>query len=69
VANLLQSGSKYNVCASNGVTPLHFAAQYGHCKVCRILLEYGADPARRDSGGSTCLDLACEFGRLEVSMM
>ncbi|XP_002073748.3 ankyrin repeat and sterile alpha motif domain-containing protein 1B isoform X1 [Drosophila willistoni] len=47
-------------------TPLHSAAQHGHNAVVAILLSYGADPAIRNNSFQTALDLAAQFGRLQV---
>lgn len=67
IAALLESGASCNASANNGCSPLHLAAQYGHCKACKLLLEYGADLSARQSDGCSPLDLACEFGREDVS--
>lgn len=47
-------------------TPLHCAAQYGHTKVVRLLLEELTDPTMRNNKFETPLDLAALYGRLEV---
>ncbi|KAK5863879.1 hypothetical protein PBY51_000872 [Eleginops maclovinus] len=47
-------------------TPLHCAAQYGHSRVVRMLLEELTDPTMRNNKFETPLDLAALYGRLEV---
>ncbi|XP_033484469.1 ankyrin repeat and SAM domain-containing protein 1A isoform X1 [Epinephelus lanceolatus] len=47
-------------------TPLHCAAQYGHSRVVRLLLEELTDPTMRNNKFETPLDLAALYGRLEV---
>ncbi|KAH8406965.1 hypothetical protein KR222_001732 [Zaprionus bogoriensis] len=47
-------------------TPLHSGAQHGHNAVVAILLSFGADPSIRNNSFQTALDLAAQFGRLQV---
>ncbi|KAF7209125.1 ankyrin repeat and SAM domain-containing protein 1A isoform X4 [Nothobranchius furzeri] len=47
-------------------TPLHCAAQYGHTRVVRLLLDELTDPTMRNNKFETPLDLAALYGRLEV---
>ncbi|KAM8704793.1 hypothetical protein ACLKA7_009274 [Drosophila subpalustris] len=47
-------------------TPLHSGAQHGHNTVVAILLSFGADPSIRNNSFQTALDLAAQFGRLQV---
>uniref|UniRef100_A0A1A9WRR8 ANK_REP_REGION domain-containing protein n=1 Tax=Glossina brevipalpis TaxID=37001 RepID=A0A1A9WRR8_9MUSC len=47
-------------------TSLHCAAQHGHNSVVAILLTFGADPIVRNNSFQTALDLAAQFGRLQV---
>ncbi|XP_037807458.1 ankyrin repeat and sterile alpha motif domain-containing protein 1B isoform X5 [Lucilia sericata] len=47
-------------------TALHCAAQHGHNAVVSALLARGADPTIRNNSFQTPLDLAAQFGRLEV---
>lgn len=56
-------GSQQN---NDNETPLHCAAQYGHSRVVRLLLEELTDPTMRNNKFETPLDLAALYGRLEV---
>ena len=52
---------------TEGMTPLHFAARYGHEAVARLLLETGkADPTSRGRMDQTPLSLAAIFGHEPV---
>ncbi|QDZ17832.1 anoctamin [Chloropicon primus] len=48
------------------VTPLHLAAQYGHIKVCEVLMELGANPRLHDGDGNCPLHLAVIHDRPDV---
>lgn len=43
---------------SNGASPLHFAAEYSHSNLVKMLLDKGADANALDSNGKTPLQLA-----------
>ncbi len=43
-------------------TPLHYACEYGHSDVVRLLLEHGANMSLSDDNDWTPLDRACEQG-------
>jgi ankyrin repeat protein len=47
-------------------TPLHEAARSGDPETIQLLLDAGADPARRNGGGKRPLDVAIERGHAEV---
>eukprot|EP01045_Picozoa_sp_COSAG04_P010097 COSAG04_NODE_608_length_12095_cov_54.626709_10_plen_499_part_00 len=71
VAALLQGGAAVDAAGSmSGETALMRAAESGHCRSARLLLEAGADAAlRRTAGrakGKTALELAEEAGKSEV---
>jgi uncharacterized protein len=52
---------------ARGTYPLHVAAEYGHAGAARLLLNYGADLALRDSENDAIpLGWAAFFGRPEV---
>jgi ankyrin repeat protein len=46
--------------------PLHFAAEYGHVEVVKILLEKGANIGAQNQNGYTPLHFAAEYGHVEV---
>ena len=46
-----------------GITPLMVAAREGHSEVCKILLQYKADPGAQDSLGNTALLYAASMGQ------
>lgn len=47
-------------------TPLHCAALYGHTGALTTLLAHGADPNIMDNRGEKPLDLAAQYGHLQV---
>lgn len=51
---------------SNQNTPLHLAATAGKPRLCKVLLENGADPSARNSFGNTPLHSAVHSGSLNV---
>lgn len=56
----LKSKAAVNVQDSDGTTPLILAVQKGHFKICRLLLENGADPELPDYSGKKAQDYAVE---------
>lgn len=50
-------------------TPLSCAAQHGHTGALTTLLAHGADPKIPNSRGERPLDLAAQYGRLQVVQM
>eukprot|EP01137_Pigoraptor_chileana_P002762 Opistho-2@42041 len=50
-------------------TPLHAAAQHGHADIVQLLLEVGAEPNARTSGGQAALHYACQYNHAEVAEM
>ncbi|XP_019646362.1 PREDICTED: ankyrin-1-like [Branchiostoma belcheri] len=60
------SHAKVNERNKDSETPLHFAAQYGHTAVVKVLLEHHADPTMRNKREEAPLDLACLYGRLDT---
>lgn len=50
-------------------TPLHFAAQHGHTGALTTLLAHGANPEMANSRQEKPLDLAAQYGRLQVVQM
>ncbi len=60
---LLESGASTEIADLRDLnTPLHAAAASGHFFVVDLLLEFGADPTKRNAVGLTALQLA-EAGR------
>ena len=54
---------------SDGQTPLHFAAIYGHTGIAQYLLENGADTKAQDISGGTPLHEACRYGNTEIARL
>jgi ankyrin repeat protein len=50
-----------------GLTPLHYAAQYGHKAMAELLLSNKADVNARDNNGQTPLHYAAQFGKKDVA--
>jgi ankyrin repeat protein len=50
-------------------TPLHVAAQSGHCDAIKLLLKSGADKTLKTAVGKTALDLAREYRDLASSTL
>lgn len=48
------------------MTPLHFAARYGHVSAAAALLEYGANIEAKDAAGRTALYLATFFEQVSM---
>lgn len=51
---------------SDGQTPLHMAAIYGHTGIAQYLLDNGADTKAQDISGATPLHEAVRYGRTEI---
>ena len=59
-------GSLVDATTPDGATPLYFACKNGFVECARILLQYGATPARgTHAGGFSPLWIACAKGRRE----
>ena len=52
---------------SDGQTPLHFAAIYGHTGISQYLLDNGADTKAQDISGATPLHEAVRYGNAEIA--
>lgn len=60
---LLDRGADINAAAPNGNTPLMMATQYGPQESVELLLERGADRARRNARNLQAADIASQVGR------
>lgn len=66
---LLSAGS-FNIDQGNprGVTPLMYAAQEGHSRVARILLDRGANVSIAKDGGFSAVHVSAQNGHLAVTL-
>ena len=53
----LAAGADTNVRDGQGMTPLHWAAQYGHKGIVELLIAKGADVNAKRTGGARPLDM------------
>jgi ankyrin repeat protein len=67
LARLLDRGAEPNVTPDWGLTPLMVGALQGNLAAISLLLEHGADPARRNPAGRSALDLARDAGHAEAA--
>lgn len=49
------------------MTPLHWAAEYGHEDCVRLLLEHGADPGAVNKFDKTADQIAFDNNRLDIT--
>jgi ankyrin repeat protein len=63
---LIEAGAAAGVQDAQQVTPLHYAAQYGHAEVCRVLMEAGAAVGAQNVRQCTPLTFAAQEGHAEV---
>lgn len=65
---LLQKGTPVNIEDCSGYTALHYGARNGHMKICKLLLENGANiNALTRSGHATALHRAATQGHIEIT--
>jgi hypothetical protein len=69
VKELLRKGANVNARTENGITPLHWAAFWGHVDFVRLLLDHGADVNARGYNGWTPLHFAALQGRAGVARL
>ncbi|XP_033227101.1 ankyrin repeat domain-containing protein 39-like isoform X2 [Belonocnema kinseyi] len=68
VEYLLKKGTSANSEDSAGYTALHYGARNGHCKLCKLLLENGANVnALTRSGQATPLHRSATQGHVEIT--
>ncbi len=63
----LAAGAGIGIRGRQGLTPLHIAAGCGKAGMVRLLLDRGADPSVRDSGGRTPADTARRYKKDECA--
>jgi len=66
VQYLCERGADQEARDDGDMTPLHYAAYYGHLPMVQYLCEQGADKEARDADGRTALNYATEVGHLPV---
>ena len=62
VRSLLADGASVNASRPDGVTALHWAAQWDDAEIAGLLIDAGANPGSADQYGVTPLTLACTNG-------
>jgi len=58
----MRHGADPNIVDMRHRIPLHYAADNGHIDVCKLLLDFGSLVDVQDEGGSSCADLAGDYG-------
>ena len=64
---LLSAGADINATDSDGKSPLHVAARFGHVEFVQFLIDNGADLEIKNNEGETPLGTAISFGQTEVA--
>ena len=64
---LLEAGANPDLVMGDGSTSLHVAALSEMPNVAQLLLQYGADPLKKNEEWKTPLQLASELGNWEVA--
>ena len=60
------SETTWNSTSAFGTTPLHWAAQYGHAELVKLLLDRGANPDSKCIVGRTPLHRTAEYGHTDL---
>ena len=63
----INEGDDPNVPGTDGVAPLHLAAEQGHLEIVKLLTEHGADWRARNAQGRTPAELAAVVGNNSVA--
>jgi len=50
-------------------TAMHFAAARGDARLCRVLLQHGANTELRNKKGRTCVDVAMSTGHSQLASL
>uniref|UniRef100_A0AAQ4RXY5 CASK interacting protein 2 n=1 Tax=Gasterosteus aculeatus aculeatus TaxID=481459 RepID=A0AAQ4RXY5_GASAC len=66
---LLRSGAAVNGASLDGHIPLHLAPNDCVCSQSEMLLQHQSNPCLVNKAKKTPLDLACEFGRVQVAQL
>lgn len=68
---LLRAGVEINALSHNSLqaAPIHSAVAGGQVEAVRLLLDHGADPNTRQTGGMTPLHLAAQKGNLQIVLL
>jgi SpoVK/Ycf46/Vps4 family AAA+-type ATPase len=66
VRRLLLAGADPDAAIAGDCTPLVYCASTGRAEMVKLLLEFGADPARRDRDGRVAADYARARGHLAI---
>ena len=66
---ILENESDKNPQSRWGITPLHYAAQYGHVELCKLIMENLVDKNPRCSDETTPLSLAMDHKKPEVCQL
>lgn len=69
VRELLRSNVDVNMHEPNGLTPLMVAAQRGHTRIVKLLLDAGANPRLTDNKGFNAQYHAMWYGHPEIAAL
>ncbi len=69
VRELLRTNADVNMHEPNGLTPLMVAAQRGHIRIVKLLLDAGANPRLTDNKGFNAQYHAIWYGHPEIAAL